>query len=172
MSIKNQDPLDLEEVVSPEKEIPTSPLQRFLQNLEIIPLVILSIGLWMKYKGVAYSSEILIIGGSTSAILYIAFSWLMFRVGKYKILEVLISIICGLAFGVGILAILFRLESWEMSEELLAIGLNGMVGLLLVSIGLFAFNLKDKRASVFYRNVIARLLIFTVLLLYFSRIYF
>jgi hypothetical protein len=172
MSIKNQDPLDLEEVVSPEKEIPTSPLQRFLQNLEIIPLVILSIGLWMKYKGVAYSSEILIIGGSTSAILYIAFSWLMFRVGKYKTLEVLISIICGLAFGVGILAILFRLESWEMSEELLAIGLNGMVGLLLVSIGLFAFNLKDKRASVFYRNVIARLLIFTVLLLYFSRIYF
>ncbi len=84
----------------------------------------------------------------------------------------ILSILCGLAFGVGILAILFRLESWEMSEEMLSIGIKGMVGLLLVSIGLFAFNLEDKRASLFYRNVIARLLIFTVLLLYFSRLYF
>ncbi|MFK7771786.1 MAG: hypothetical protein AB8F94_06590 [Saprospiraceae bacterium] len=172
MSNKNQDPLDLEEVFSPEKELPITPLQRFLQNLEIIPLIILAIGLGMKYKEMAYSSEVLIIGGTTSALLYMAFSWLMFRVGKYKSLEVILSILCGLAFGVGILAILFRLESWEMSEEMLSIGITGMVGLLFVSIGLFAFHLKDKRASVFYRNVIARLLIFTVLLLYFSRLYF
>lgn len=172
MSEKNQAPLDLEEVISPEKEIPATPLQRFLQNLEIVPLIFLAIGLAMKYKDMAYSSEVLIIGGTTSAILYIAFSWLMFRVGKYKSLEVILSILCGLAFGVGILAILFRLESWERSEEMLDIGVKGMVGLLFVSIGLFAFHLKDKRASVFYRNVISRLLIFTVLLLYFSRLYF
>ena len=172
MTNNNQDPLDLEEVISPKKEMATTPLQRFLQNLEIIPLIILAIGLWMKYQNMAYSSEVLIVGGSTSAVLYIAFSWLMFRVGKYKTLEVILSILCGLAFGVGIIAVLFRLESWEMSEELLAVGIKGMVGLLFVSIGLFAFHLKDKRASVFYRNVIARLLIFTVLLLYFSRLYF
>jgi hypothetical protein len=172
MPENNQDPLDFEEVISPEKEIPTTPLQRFLQNLEIIPLIILSIGLGMKYKEMTFSSEALIIGGTTSAILYMAFSWVMFRVRKYQSLEVILSILCGLAFGVGILAILFRLESWEMSEEMLSIGIKGMVGLLLVSIGLFAFNLEDKRASLFYRNVIARLLIFTVLLLYFSRLYF
>lgn len=172
MSKKNQDPLDIEEVISSGKEIPTSPLQKFLQNLEIIPLIILAIGLGLKYKGMPYSSELLIIGGTTSAILYIAFSWLMFRVGKYQTMEVILSILCGLAFGVGILAILFRLESWDRSEELLEYGIKGMVGLLFVSIGLFAFHLKDKRASLFYRNVISRLLIFTVLLLYFSRLYF
>ena len=172
MTNKNQDPLDLEEVVSPENEKATTPLQRFLQNLEIVPLIVLAIGLWLKYKGMLYSSELLIIGGTTSAILYIAFSWLMFRVGKYQTLEVILSILCGLAFGIGIIAILFRLESWQMSEELLAVGIKGMVGLLFVSIGLFAFHLKDKRASLFYRNVISRLLIFTVLLLYFSRLYF
>ncbi len=172
MTNKNQDPLDLQEVISSKAEIPTSPLQHFLQNLEIVPLIILAIGLGMKYKGIDYSSEVLIIGGTTSAILYLAFSWVMFRVGKYQTLEVILSILCGVAFGVGILSILFRLESWEMSEELLSWGIKGMVGLLFVSIGLFAFHLKDKRASVFYRNVIARLLIFTVLLLYFSRLYF
>lgn len=172
MTSKDQDPLDLQEVISPSKEIPTSPLQVFLQNLEIVPLIILAIGLWMKYQNMTYSSEVLIIGGSTSAILYIAFSWLMFRVGKYKTMEVILSILCGLVFGIGIISILFRLESWEMSEELLAVGIKGMVGLLFVSIGLFTFHLKDKRASVFYRNIIARLLIFTVLLLYFSRLYF
>lgn len=172
MTEKNQDPLDLQEVVSSEKEIPTTPLQRFLQNLEIVPLIILAIGLWMKYQDMGYSSELLIIGGTTSAVLYIAFSWLMFRVGKYKTLEVILSILCGLAFGLGIIAIIFRLESWEQSEDILNIGIQGMVGLLFVSIGLFAFNIKDKRASIFYRNVIARLLIFTVLLLYFSRLYF
>jgi len=169
---KNQEPLDLEEVIPSNKEIPATPLQRFLQNLEIIPLIILAIGLGMKYKDMPYSSEALIIGGCTSAMLYFAFSWVMFRVGKYKTMEVILSILCGLAFGTGIIAILFRLESWEMSEEMLTIGIRGMLGLLFVSIGLFAFNLKDKRASTFYRNVIARLLIFTVLLLYFSRIYF
>ena len=58
MSKKNQDPLDLEEVISSDKEIPTTPLQRFLQNLEIIPLIILAIGLFMKYKGLEYSSEL------------------------------------------------------------------------------------------------------------------
>jgi len=172
MTKNNQDPLDLQEVISPEKEMTTTPLQRFLQNLEIVPLIILAIGLGMKYQNIAYSSEALIIGGSTSALLYIAFSWLMFRVGKYKPLEVIMSILCGLVFSAGILSILFRLESWEQSEELLTIGIRGMLGLLFISIGLFAFHLKDKRASIFYRNMIARLLIFTVLLLYFSRIYF
>jgi len=172
MSKNNQEPLDLEEVFPPEREVSITPLQRFVQNLEIIPLIILAIGLGMKYIGMTYSSEVLIIGGTTSAILYIAFSWLMFRVRKYKSLEVILSILCGLAFGAGIIVILFRLESWEKSEELLPIVITVMVGLLFVSIGLFTFHLKDKLASLFYRNIISRLLIFTVLLLYFSRLYF
>jgi hypothetical protein len=172
MTNKNQDPLDLQEVISPKKELPTTPLQRFLQNLEIFPLIILAIGLWMKYQSMAYSSEILIIGGSTSAILYMAFSWLMFRVGKYKTMEAILSILCGLAFGIGILAILFGLESGGIKEVILTTGIRGMLGLLFISIGLFAFHLKDKRASIFYQKVIARLFIFIVLLLYFSRLYF
>ena len=87
MTEKNQDPLDLQEVVSSEKEIPTTPLQRFLQNLEIVPLIILAIGLWMKYQDMGYSSELLIIGGTTSAVLYIAFSWLMFIINIITITE-------------------------------------------------------------------------------------
>ena len=41
MSKNNQEPLDLEEVFPPEREVSITPLQRFVQNLEIIPLIIL-----------------------------------------------------------------------------------------------------------------------------------
>ena len=39
MSKNNQEPLDLEEVFPPEREVSITPLQRFVQNLEIIPLL-------------------------------------------------------------------------------------------------------------------------------------
>ena len=172
MTDKKQSPLDYDEVRPTLVENPPSKLQRWLQNLELVPLLILAVGLWMKYRGVNYSSELLIVGGTTSAFLYLGFSWVMFRVGKYFPLEIVLSILCGLAFATGIIAVLFRLESWEMSRDILNFGLWGVLGLLLVSMGLFVLHLKDKRASLFYRNLIARLLIFAVLLLYFSRVYF
>lgn len=173
MSDKNPTPLDYEEVVSAEtSESPISPLQKKLQNLEFIPLITLAIGLFFKLQSWPYATEILVAGGTLSALLYLFFSWFMFRVGKYRPLEVVLSIFCGLAFATGIFAILFRMQDWERSEQLVNYGMKGIVFFLFVSIILFAFHIKDKRASVFYRNLISRLLIFTVLLLYISRIYF
>ncbi len=173
MTDKNPTPLDFEEVVSDETtEAPISPAQKRLQNFEFVPLITLAIGLFFKLQSWPYATEILIAGGTLSALLYLFFSWFMFRVGKYRPLEVILSILCGLAFSTGIFAILFRMQDWERSELLVSYGLKGIVFFLFVSIVLFAFHLKDKRASVFYRNLISRLLIFTVLLLYISRIYF
>jgi len=173
MADKNPTPLDYEEVVSNETtEPPISPFQKRLQNLEFVPLITLAVGLFFKLQSWPYASEILITGGTLSALLYLFFSWFMFRVGKYRPLEVILSILCGLAFATGIFAVLFRMQDWERSEQVVNFGQKGIVFLLFVSIILFAFHIKDKRASVFYRNLISRLLIFTVLLLYISRIFF
>lgn len=172
MTDKNQTPLDYEEVISPEEITQLTPMQKRLQMLEFIPLIILAIGLWMSNQGQEHSDTILKIGGLSSAALYLFFSWYMFKVGKYRPLEVILSILCGLLFPIGLLGILFKMESWESNQELMNFGMYGGLALLFVSILLLGFNLKDKRASLFYRNLIARLLIFTVLLLYFSKIYF
>lgn len=172
MSDKNQTPLDYEEVVTPKDVTTLTPMQKRLQTLEFFPLLILAIGMWMTNTGKDNADTFLNIGGLSSAFLYLFFSWYMFRVGKYRPLELVLSILCGLVFPIGIFGALFEQVSWPYGRELLQFGTYGGVLLLFVSIVLFAFHLKDKRASLFYRNIIARLLIFTVLLVYFGRIYF
>lgn len=162
---QNPTPLDYDEVIS-QKKVAFSPTQRKLQLLEWIPLLMLGAGLWLSLKGYYYGDSILKIGAISSALLYLFFSWYMFRVEKYHPLELLLSILCGLIFPVGLLGILSKKELWAYSEKLTASGIYGGLALLLVSIILFAFHLKDKRASLFYRNLISRLLIFTILLLY------
>ena len=172
MTDHNKTPLDYDEVVNKEKETATiSPTQRRFQNLEVVPLILLAIGVTMRNNGLAYSTYMLFAGGFSSAILYGFFSWYMFSVDRYRPLEVILSILCGLIFPAGILGILARYESWQYGDQLMNFALYGGVALIAVSILLFIFNLKDKRASTFYRNLIARLLIFTVLILQFNQIF-
>ena len=172
MSDKNKTPLDYDEVVDKEKEKATiAPTQRKFQNLEIVPLILLAIGITMRNNDFAYSTYFLFAGGFSSAIIYGFFSWYMFSVDRYRTLEVILSVLCGLIFPAGILGILARYEGWKYGEELMSAALYGGVGLIIVSIVLFIFHLKDKRASTFYRNLIARLLIFTVLILQFNQIF-
>ena len=168
----NKTPLDFDEVIDQEKEASTiSPTQRRFQNLEVVPLILLAIGVTMRNNGFSYSTYLLFAGGFSSAILYGFFSWYMFSVDRYRTLEVVLSVLCGLIFPAGILGILARYEGWKYGEELMTGALYGGVGLIVASILLFIFHLKDKRASTFYRNLIARLLIFTVLILQFNQIF-
>ena len=171
MSEKNHTPLDSDEVLSPEKETQLTPWQKRLLTLELIPLILLALGLWMARNGNSNASNYLLLGGFASSILYLFFSWYMFKVGRYRPLEVILSILCGMVFPVGFFGILFIRESWPYGSELLNAGIYGGLGLAFVNIVLFAFHLKDKRATVFYRNIIARLLIFSMLLLYLGRVF-
>jgi len=172
MSDKNKTPLDYDEVVDKEKEKATiAPAQRRFQNLEVVPLILLAIGITMRNNGFAYNTYFLFAGGFSSAILYGFFSWYMFSVDRYRTMEVILSVLCGLIFPAGILGILARYEGWKYGEELMNVAMYGGVGLIIVSIVLFIFHLKDKRASTFYRNLMARLLIFTVLILQFNQIF-
>lgn len=172
MTDHNKTPLDYDEVVDEQKETADLlPAQRRFQNLEIIPLILLAIGVTLRNIGFPYSNYLLFAGGFSCSILYGFFSWYMFSVDKYRPLEVILSILCGLIFPAGILGILSRYEGWPYGEQLMNISLYGGVGLIAVSILLFVFHLKDKRASTFYRNLIARLLIFTVLILQFNQIF-
>jgi len=169
---ENKTPLDFDEVIDKKKKVSTiSPAQRRFQNLEVIPLILLAVGVMMRNNGFANSTYLLFAGGFSSAILYGFFSWYMFSVDRYRPLEVILSILCGLIFPAGILGILSRYEGWKYGEELMTGALYGGVGLIGASILLFLFNMKDKRASTFYRNLLARLLIFTVLILQFNQIF-
>ncbi|MEM6966800.1 MAG: hypothetical protein AAF573_18695, partial [Bacteroidota bacterium] len=173
MTDKNQPPLDFEEVVQ-ESTVATqlTPWQKRLLTLELIPLILIALGLWMTKSGNAHAENILNIGGWASALLYLFFSWYMFKVGKYLPLEVVLSVLCGLVFPVGFLGIFLMRTSWPYSSQMISTGIYGGLFLAFVSILLFSFHLKDRRATVFYRNIIARLLIFSMLLLYLGRIYF
>lgn len=172
MTDKNKTPLDYDEVVDQEKEAATiSPTQRRFQNLEFVPLILLAIGITMRNNSFSYSTFFLFAGGFSSALLYGLFSWYMFSVDRYRTIEVILSVLCGLIFPAGILGILARYEGWKYGEELMTTSLYGGIVLIAVSIVLFMFHLKDKRASTFYRNLMARLLIFTVLILQFNQLF-
>lgn len=173
MTEKNQTPLDFEEVVQKESEVPQlTTWQKRLLTLELIPLVLIALGLWMARNGNINAETILNIGGLLSAALYLFFSWYMFKVGKYLPLEIILSILCGLVFPIGFLGIFLMKTMWPYSTQMVSLGIYGGLFLAFVSIVLFSFHLKDRRATIFYRNIIARLLIFSMLLLYLGRVYF
>lgn len=161
MPNKTDSPLDFDEVVEHQPEEPDS--QRG-SLLEILAITLIVIGFILKNKDVEFASQFIIIGWSLSAFLYLIFSWYMFKVGPYAKYEMVLSISCGLAFVIGILGMLFVFEYWDGGAELMTIGLLTGAALFLMTIILFVININKARAAAFYRNLLARLLIFCVIL--------
>ncbi len=162
MSNPDKKPLDFDEVVKPE-EVKKKPRKGAL--LELIPITLIVIGLYMKNNGISGASEMLITGGGLASLFYLLFSWYMFKVKEYKKMEVILSIIVGLIFPTGILGLVFYYESWPYASELINAALIGGAVLFVISITFFIANFRDARASVFYRNVLTRLLVFSALLI-------
>lgn len=167
-ALKNQDmsdpskkPLDFDEVVTPEQETKSS---RKGSLLEFIPISLIIIGLYLKNQGKSGGSEMLIIGGGLASLFYLLFSWYMFKVEEYQKGEIVLSILAGLVFPIGILGLVAYYESWTYATELINAALIGAAVLFVLSLVLFIYNFRDERASVFYRNLLTRLLVFAALL--------
>lgn len=161
MSNPNRQPLDFEEIEPAEEEQKAS---RKGSLLELIPITLIVIGLYLRNEGKAGSSEMLIIGGGLASLLYLLFSWFMFKVDEYKKSEVVLSILAGLIFPTGILGLVGYYESWTFATALINVALIGAAVLFVSSLALFIYNFKNERASIFYRNLLTRLLVFAALL--------
>ncbi len=162
MPDQSNSPLDIDEVVSRRSEKPDS-IRGSL--LELLAIGLIVTGFILKNKDAEIASQFIIIGWSLSALLYLMFSWLMFRVKDYQKYEVILSVLCGLTFVIGILGMLFVVEYWEGGPELMTVGLYSGAVLFVITIILFIINIRQNRAAAFYRNLLARLLIFCVILI-------
>ncbi len=135
--------------------------------LELIPLLFICCGFILKYFGFDYWMEVLGLGAILAALLYLFFAWYLFKVDEYKLPEVILSVLSGLVFLQGILGLLYSFFSWDGGFDLLSHGLYGGLWLSVLTMVVFLFHLKDERASKFYRKLLARLLVFTIILLTF-----
>lgn len=133
--------------------------------LELIPIGLIVIGLYLRNQGNEYGSQFLILGGVLASLFYLLFSWYMFKVEEYKKGEVGLSMIVGLIFPLGIFGLVCYYENWPYATQLINIALIGAGGLFVLCLGLFLYNFRDERASIFYRNILTRLLIFSALLI-------
>lgn len=159
---KKNSPLDIDEVVLPEKETQKDPKGSLL---ELIPLSLIVIGFYLRNNDYEIASQFIIVGWSISAFLYLIFSWYMFRVQSYERYEIVLSILAGISFVCGIIGLIFVFEDWYGGAELLNIALFSGAGLFVISFILFVINIQRSRSSDYYRNLLARLLIFCVIIL-------
>lgn len=156
----NKKPLDFEEVVEPTE---TKNSTRG-SLLELIPISLIVMGLILKNRGIEGAYDMLAIAGGLASLIYLLFSWYMFKVDEYKRNEVILSILAGLIFPMGIVGLVFFYQSWAGATRLMYIALISAAVLFVLSLILFIINIKNERASVFYRNLLTRLLIFSALL--------
>ena len=160
---KSNSPLDIDEVVVKEKDKKKDVNRGSL--LELIPLSLIVIGFYLRNNDYESASQFIIIGWSFSAFLYLLFSWYMFKVQDYKTYEVILSILSGISFVCGIVGLIFIFEAWSGGESLLTVALYSGAALFVTSFILFVINVRESRTSEFYRNLLARLLIFCVIIL-------
>ena len=158
-------PLDMEDQPEQQPAGEKAARKRLAVYLEIIPLALITGALLLRYIGNSYWIEVLLGGGLLAAVLYLLFSWYLFSTDDYKLWEVILSVISGLIFAAGIIGLLARMKGWRGGEWLLQAGLNGGIGLCALSCGLFLVNIRNERAAIFYRNLLARLMIFIAILL-------
>jgi hypothetical protein len=161
MSESGKKPLDFDEVVKPESES-KSPRKGSL--LELIPIALIVIGLYLNNQGKPGASTMMILGGGLASLMYLLFSWYMFKVEEYKKSEIILSILAGMIFPAGILGLVSYYESWPYATELINVALIGAGVLFVISLILFIVNFRNERASIFYRNLLTRLLVFAALL--------
>jgi len=156
-------PLDIDEVLDSQNREKKDVKRGSL--LELIPLSLIVIGFYLRNNGSEIASQFIIIGWSISAFLYLVFSWYMFRVQSYRRYEVVLSVLSGISFVSGIIGLIFVFESWSWGSELLNFALLLGASLFVITFITFVLNISRSKASEFYRNLLARLLIFCVIII-------
>jgi len=157
-----KEPLDFEEVVpKPQREKDRYSNIRFF--LEIVPVILLTIGVILRYQDSPYWRYALITGGLLAAVIYLLFSRFLLKAEKQNNYEVILSVASGIVMPMGMIGIVFQFMLWEGSEKLIQYSLYGAIALIFITILSFLFHIKDRQAARFHRSLLSRLLVFTAI---------
>ncbi len=157
-----QDPLDLEQVIGQRTEKDRFANIRFM--LELIPISLLSLGIFLRYQQMPYWDYALLIGGVLSAGVYLIFSRFLLKAEKQKTYEVVLSVASGIVIPLGILGVVFQTQYWDKAEMMMLYSMYGCLGLVFLTILSFLYRIKDQQAARFHRSLLSRLMIFAVIL--------
>ncbi|MEM1322064.1 MAG: hypothetical protein AAGG75_17520 [Bacteroidota bacterium] len=157
-----QQPLDYEELEAPI-DVRGDRLRRLAFYLEWIPILLIGLGIYLKSTHVTGGGIFIVIGGLVSGLIYLCFSWFLFKVEEYVFIEVLLSILTGLVFATLVVGIVYKMQMWNNANEMIYLSMMSGLGLCFVSFVLYVFQITNARASRFYRKLLSRLLIFVVI---------
>jgi len=138
-------------------------LRKIGQFLEVAPILILCFGMLMQTQGLPYWRSVILLGGGISVAIYTIFSYFMFQLERYTTVEFTLGLFSAFLFPLGVSGLLFP----EIAEnfDFMTYCIYGCGALFSVSLVLFISNITDDRASVFYRSLIARVMVFGAILL-------
>lgn len=138
-------------------------LRKLGNYLELAPILILCTGMLMQTQGLANWKAVILIGGGVAVVIYTIFSYYMFQLEKYTTIEFTLGLFSAVLFPLGVSGILF--PEYTQIGDTLAYGIYGSAVLLAIGVILFIYNIADPRASIFYRSLIARVMVFGAILL-------
>ncbi len=157
-----EQPLDYEkdlEIIHPQADR----LRKIGQFLEVAPILILSVGMLMQTQGLPYWRSVILLGGGISVAIYTIFSYFMFQLERYTTIEFTLGLFSAILFPIGVSGLLF--PEIAKNFDFMTYCLYGCGALFSVSLLLFMANITDARASVFYRSLIARVMVVGAILL-------
>lgn len=160
-----KEPLDYTETNGPQQNEVPKERKRLSVLLEIAPLTLLALGLFLSYQGNPNWRIYFALGAVLTAIIFLINNWLLLWQANYGNLEYGLSIFSSIYFIVCIGAIYFQFFNLEAAHawSIIARWL-GILLLALTSTG-FLLRLKNPSYSDFYRRLLARVLvIFAVLI--------
>jgi hypothetical protein len=138
-------------------------LRKMGQFLEAAPIIILSIGMLMQTQELPYWRSVILLGGGISVAIYTIFSYFMFQLERYTTVEFTLGLFSAILFPIGVSGILF--PEIAKNFDFMTYCVYGCLTLFATSILLFIFNITDDRASIFYRSLIARVMVVGAILL-------
>ncbi len=154
-------PLDIEQVLEQTTERTRNPYSAFL---ELIPISVIGTAILLRYLGSNYWPHVLTIGAGMTITSYLFLSWYLLKVSRYVALEVFLSVLFGLLSSAGIIGILFKLFTAYDGNQLMITSMYGSLGMIGACFLLLIFHFRDSRASVFYRSILSRLFVLTMIL--------
>jgi len=155
-------PLDYErKIATADPEVVR--LRKLGQFLEVAPILILSTGMLMQIQGLPYWRPVILIGGGISVSIYTIFSYFMFRLERYTTVEFTLGLFSAILFPIGVSGLLF--PEIAANFDFMTYCIYGCATLFSVSLMLFIVNITDARASIFYRSLIARVMVVGAILL-------
>lgn len=113
--------------------------------------------------------DLLVIGLSTAAMVYLAMSWYLFKAERFKVFDVIVTVISGMGISVVLQGMLFKLMYWPGEPEMMIVGYSTLLFSFALSIVYFLvkyFTVENRQYE--WTNSIKLLSRFMILFLLFE----